>query len=249
MLSMHAMKFRSTFLVAALIALPTLLLGQKTNPAPLDTIAPVYPDALIESGKDGVAKLTFVVNKKGLVEDPTVTETSEPEFGEAAMAAIREWRFRPATVDGKPVSKKVSIPFQFTASTENKLNAHVGRKVYSTIDAKLVRTRDLDERPVVVERARAPYPPALAGSGLDERVAVNVTIGPDGKVYNPEVLDMDRPVFLIPALVGAAGYVFEPPMKDGKPVYSTFEMTIWVYEGDTPPGRGETGRRPLSDGS
>jgi len=243
------MKFRSTFLVAAFIALPILLLGQHTNPAPLDTITPLYPDALIESGKDGVAKLTFVVNKKGLVEDPMVTEASEPEFGDAALVAITEWRFKPATFDGKPISQKVSLPFQFTASPENKLNAQVGRKVFKMIDVEPVRTRDLDERPVVVEKPRAPYPPALAGSGLDERVAVNVTIGPDGKVYNPEVLDMDRPIFLIPALVGAAGYVFEPPMKDGKPVYCTFEMTIWVYEGDTPPGRGETGRRPLPDGS
>jgi TonB family protein len=242
------MRFRSTFFVATFIALPALLLGQNSNPAPLDTIAPVYPAALTESGKDGVAKLAFTVNEKGLVENPSVVEATEPEFGEAAMEAIKEWRFKPAMVDGKPVSKKVAIPFQFTASLEDKLNAQVGRKVYQPIDAKPVRARDLDERPVVIKRIRAPYPPDLAGTGLDERVAVDVIIGPDGKVYNPEVAKIKRPLFLIPALIGAAGFEYEPPVKDGQPVYCSFEMTVWVYEGETPPGRGETGRKPLPGG-
>jgi protein TonB len=243
------MRFRSSFYVAAFTVLPALLLGQNSNPAPLDTFAPEYPEALIESGKDGFAKLTFVVTEKGLVEDPSVAEASEPEFGEAAMEAIKQWRFKPAMLDGKPISKKVAIPFQFTASPENKLNAHAGRKVYKPIDVEPVRARDLDERPVVTKRIRAPYPPELAGSGLDERVAVDVIIGPDGKVYNPDVSKIKRPAFLIPALIGAAGFEYEPPLKDREPVYCTFEMTVWVYEGETPPGRGETGRLPLPEGS
>lgn len=236
------MRIHFTLFTAALIAWPTLLLGQKTNPTPLDTFAPEYPVSLIESGKDGVAKITFVVNEKGLVEDPVVTETSEPEFGEAALVAIAEWRFKPGTVDGKPVSKKVSIPFKFAASPENKLNAAVGRKVFTKIDVKPLRPRKLDQQLVVVQKARAAYPPELAGSGLDERVAVDVIIGPDGKVYNPEVSKLKTPDFLIPALTAAAGFEFEPPLRDGLAVYCSFEMTVWVYEGDTPPGRGETGR-------
>ena len=245
---MRAMTFRSTLLIAAFITLPILLLGQNTNPAPIDTTTPVYPESLIDSGLDGVAKIKFTVNEKGLVEDADVLEATKPEFGEAALVALKQWRFKPATVDGEPVSKKVSIPFQFTASIENKLNARIGRKVYQEITADKVRPRDLDERPVVVKRVRAPYPPQLDGTGVDERVTVEVTIGPDGLVYNPDITKVQQPVFLLPALVAASQWEFEPPLKDGKPVYCAFEMTVWVYEGESPPGRGETGRLPPSGG-
>jgi len=249
MLSIQPMKFQAILLSSALVVLPVLLLGQKTNPTPMDIISPVYPDSLIETGKDGVAKVTFTVNKKGLVEDPVLAEASEPEFGAAALTAIRDWRFKPAMTDGKPVSRRVSLPFKFTASPENKINARFGRKVFQLMEGHIVRTRDLDRQPVAIKKTRAPYPPELAGTGLDERVAVNVTIGPDGAVYNPTVHHIERPVFLVPALIGAAGFEFEPPRRDGHPVACDFEITIWVYEGETPPGRGETGRRPLPDGS
>jgi TonB family protein len=249
MLSMRAMAFRSTLLIAVFISLPTLLLGQKTNPAPIDTTTPLYPEALIGSGLDGVAKIKFTVNEKGLVEDAEVVEATRPEFGEAALEALELWRFKPATVDGKPVSKKVAIPFQFTASFEEKMNAQIGREVYQEITADKLRPRDLDARPVVVKRVRATYPPQLNGSGVDERVTVEVTIGPDGLVYNPDIADVQQPAFLLPALVAASQSEFEPPLKDGKPVYCVFEMTVWVYEGENPPGLGETGRRPLPGGS
>jgi TonB family protein len=230
------MKFRSTLSVAVFSALPALLFAGKTNPAPLDTFSPEYPAELISTGKDGIAKITFVINEKGLVEEPEIADCSEPEFGEAALVAIKEWRFKPATVDGKPVPKKVSLPFKFRASPENKLNAHLGRTVFKPIDAKIVKIRKLDERPVVLKEAPAPYPPELAGSGLDERVKVNVIIGPDGKVYNPEVSKIKNENFHTPALLAAAGYEFKPPVMDGKPVTCVFKVTIWVHEVGSPEG-------------
>jgi TonB family protein len=234
------MTFRSSFLIAAFITLPTLLLGQNTNPVPIDTTAPEYPESLIDTGSDGVAKIQFTVNGKGVVEDAEVVEATEPEFGEAALEALKQWRFRPATVDGKPVSKKVVLPFRFTASIEDKLNAAIGRKVYQEITAKKLLARNLDERPIVVKRVRALYPPQLNGSGVDERVTVQVTIGPDGLVYNPDIIQVQQPDFLLPGLVAASQWEFEPPLKNGKPVYCSFEMTVWVYEGETPPDGGGT---------
>ena len=224
------------------VALPTLLLGAKTPPSPLDTVAPIYPESLRESGQDGEVKITFTVTEKGLVEDPVVTEATAPEFGEAALKAVKDWRFRPATEDGDPVSLKVSLPFKFSAAPEDKLNAALGRKAFAPIADPIVKSKKLDDQPTVITRVRPMYPPQLAGTGQSERVKVRVVIGPDGLVYNPSIDVIEQKAFYIPALVAAARWTYDIPKVDGEPVYAEFDMTIWVFEGDRPPGQGETGR-------
>lgn len=237
-----AMTPKFHFLAMLAVALPTLLLGAKTPPSPLDTVTPAYPESLRESGQDGEVKITFTVTDKGLVEDPVVMEATAPEFGEAALKVLKEWRFRPATEDGKPVSMKVTLPFKFSAAPEDKLNAALGRKVFAPINDPIVKSKKLDEQPIVVSRVRPMYPPQLAGSGQSERVKVTVVIGPDGLVYNPSIDAIEEKAFYIPALVAAARWTYEIPKVDGEPVYAEFDMTIWVFEGDRPPGQGETGR-------
>lgn len=224
------------------VALPALLSGAKTPPSPLDYQAPVYPESLVETGLDGDVKITFTVTEKGMVEDPVIKEASEPEFGESALKALKEWRFRPATEDGKPVSMKVTLPFKFTASPENKLNAALGRKVFAPITESIVKAKKLDEQPIVATRVRPMYPPQLEGTGEQERIKVKVVIGPDGLVYNPMIEVIKQKAFYVPALVAAARWTYEIPKVDGEPVYAEFDMTIWVFEGERPPGQGETGR-------
>jgi TonB family protein len=48
-----------------------------------------------------------------MIKDPVVTEATEPAFGEAALQAVREWRFLPKVVDGRRVESQVSLPFSF----------------------------------------------------------------------------------------------------------------------------------------
>jgi len=236
-----AMTSKFALLAAVAVALPSLLIGAKTPPSPLDYQAPVYPQALEDSGRDGTAKITFTVTTKGLVKDPVIKSASEPEFGESALEALKEWRFRPGTEDGDPIDMKVTLPFQFTASAEDKLNATLDRKVFNPITDPIVKARKLDSQPVVTKRVRPVYPQSLAGTGTQERVKVEVVIGPDGLIYNPSIEVIKEKSFYLPVLLAAASWTFEPPLDDGVPVYAKFKMTVWIYEGEEPPG-GYTGR-------
>jgi outer membrane biosynthesis protein TonB len=49
------------------------------------------------------------------VSDPKLVAASLPEFGEAAMAVIRQWRFLPTVKNGHPVPTRVEMPFNFPA--------------------------------------------------------------------------------------------------------------------------------------
>ena len=63
---------------------------------------PVYPVAAKAAGITGVVKVRYDVTRDGLVVN-AVVQTSEPAdvFDEAALTAVRSWRFNPKIVDRK----------------------------------------------------------------------------------------------------------------------------------------------------
>jgi TonB family protein len=84
-----------------------------SDPQPLVGPQPLYPKTLAEKRVSGSATVSFVVTPAGMIKDPVVTEATEPAFGEAALQAVREWRFLPKVVDGRRVESQVSLPFSF----------------------------------------------------------------------------------------------------------------------------------------
>ena len=77
--------------------------------------APEYPPALFRKGIEGSATLSFAIDANGAVSDPKLVAASLPEFGEAAMAVIRQWRFLPTVKNGHPVPTRAEMPFNFPA--------------------------------------------------------------------------------------------------------------------------------------
>lgn len=75
--------------------------------------APVYPAKLKAEGVKGEATISFVVSPAGDVVSTSVMRATQPEFGEAAMAAVREWKFKPGIKDGKPVYTHMAVPIVF----------------------------------------------------------------------------------------------------------------------------------------
>jgi TonB family protein len=74
---------------------------------------PEYPDALIGRNVEGRVTIALDISTTGAVLDPIVKEASLPEFGEAALKAVRQWRFLPRIKDGIPVAAKVVLPLSF----------------------------------------------------------------------------------------------------------------------------------------
>ena len=109
-------QLRTSLLLLACFVLPVLSLkaDDKTEPpVPVRTVAPEVPSSFSRSGSVGLVTVKFVVDEKGNVQDPTVVKSSHAELEEPALAAIRKWRFKPATKDGTAVSVHVTIPIKF----------------------------------------------------------------------------------------------------------------------------------------
>lgn len=72
------------------------------------------PPADPGGGVEGTVLLQALVVEDGTVDQVTVVK-SIPELDAAAMAAVRQWRFKPARAGGKPVAVWVAVPLVFGA--------------------------------------------------------------------------------------------------------------------------------------
>jgi TonB family protein len=61
----------------------------------------------------GRAVIEFFVEKDGTVQRARIKSQTDPLFGDAASAAIKQWRFKPAQKAGVPVAFAMEIPFEF----------------------------------------------------------------------------------------------------------------------------------------
>jgi len=74
-------------------------------------VSPELPASL--QGASGFATIIFDIDARGLVTAVAVKEASHEDFKAAALAAARQWTFKPALRAGEPVSARVVIPFVF----------------------------------------------------------------------------------------------------------------------------------------
>lgn len=82
-------------------------------PRPLVGPVPEYPAALRKKRVEGEAVVAMRITHRGVVTDPVVQSATDPAFGEAALVAVRQWRFLPHMKDGKPVEAHAAMPFSF----------------------------------------------------------------------------------------------------------------------------------------
>ncbi|MSU65604.1 MAG: TonB family protein [Opitutus sp.] len=231
---------RSLILAVTVFTFVTLAWAQTTNPKPLNPHKPDYPVELADSGQDGEATIEALVRVDGTVTDAVVIAADHPAFGTAAVAAIQVWKFQPGTRNGAPVDMKVSVPFQFRAPFEQKINAQAKRKVYLVLPEPALSAREYVSELKVKNDARAVYPNSLIRSGVIANVTVNFVVAPDGSVLNPRFYSPPRVDLLMPTLAAVARMTFEPPVKDGKPVYVEASTTLHFEE--STPGRAGRGQ-------
>lgn len=82
-------------------------------PQPFVGPSPEFPAQFKGKHVKGQALLRFEVSTTGRVHDPVVESASDPAFGDAALNAIRQWRFLPKMVHGAPMITIVRLPFVF----------------------------------------------------------------------------------------------------------------------------------------
>ena len=76
-------------------------------------VAPLYPPDAAATKIQGVVIVEIVVDETGRVADARVLR-SIPLLDEAALASVKQWRYEPTVVDGKPVQVRMTVTVNFS---------------------------------------------------------------------------------------------------------------------------------------
>ncbi|MBV9340181.1 MAG: TonB family protein [Acidobacteria bacterium] len=88
--------------------------GREARPA----IPVLFPDPPIlawqlPQGRQGDVVIEITIDQRGTVTATRILQSFVPEIDAKVMAAVRGWRFQPATVDGAAVSSRQDVHFHF----------------------------------------------------------------------------------------------------------------------------------------
>lgn len=75
-------------------------------------VEPVYPHIAVAAGISGTVKLHALIGTDGAVEDLNVV-SGHPLLAQAALDAVRQWRYRPYVLNGHPIEVETFITVVF----------------------------------------------------------------------------------------------------------------------------------------
>ncbi len=78
-------------------------------------VEPTYPRVALKGELGGRVRLQVVILQDGTVSEVAVVSSSRAGYGfeEAAIEAVKQWRYRPATLNGKAVAAYTSVTVEF----------------------------------------------------------------------------------------------------------------------------------------
>ena len=94
----------------------TEFVAVEQNPVVVKKVTPVYPELAQQTGLEATVVVRILVYKDGSVKDVIVVRPSGTKVGfeESAIEAVKQWVFKPAIQNQKPVSVWMNYPIKFT---------------------------------------------------------------------------------------------------------------------------------------
>ena len=84
--------------------------GTLASPIMVYRTQPIFPR---EGGENSSVGLSFVINVHGRTQDITVAQSGGKAFDYQAVAAVQQWRFKPAACDGHPMPLEIELVLNF----------------------------------------------------------------------------------------------------------------------------------------
>ena len=174
---------------------------------------PEYPLGSLNASEAGAVLLKFLVDDKGNVTESVVERSSGYQrLDEAARAALRMCKFKPATLDGNPTIAWAPIEYVWT----------------------LKEAQSLQTKPKLIANSckKPPYPRTSLDNGEAGVVLLRFLVDSEGKVAESAVARSSGYLRLDEAARTALELCkFEPALLDGKPTSAWFAMEyVWAIE-------------------
>lgn len=182
-----------------------------------------YPPLMAQNAiYSGDVRAVISVDATGRLYDLLVVAYTRPEFAEVAQAALRRWKYQPARINGRSISSRADIFFEFRdrsvivqtlpGAMARQTFLGNGKEPYAFAPCRL---RDLDRIPIPLEVIT----PTVNSVTEAHTVTVEFYIDEEGKVRMPAVpRDAANDVFAAAAVAAVEKWRFEPPLRNGRRV-------------------------------
>ncbi len=85
-----------------------------TNPEPVRQVQPRYTENARRAGVQGVVILEAIIDEQGNVDNVRILRGLPMGLDREAVAAVQQWKFRPARMASKPVKVYFTLTVNFT---------------------------------------------------------------------------------------------------------------------------------------
>jgi periplasmic protein TonB len=88
--------------------------GHEIRPAlPAVTSEPLVSAEDLRGGAEGNVVIEITIDEAGNIVNKAVVQSLDPTIDAKVLAALENWRFRPATRDGVPIPSKQDVVYHF----------------------------------------------------------------------------------------------------------------------------------------
>ena len=191
--------------------------GDIKPPKLIDKVNPVYPEEARKAKVEGVVILGARIDKEGNVSNVMVIKSKESLLNEAAMDAVRKWKYEPMVIEGKPVEAVFTVTISF------KLN---GKKEDEEFGKGAVKVGGEIENPRLIKQVNPIYPDEAKKAGIQGVVILNAIVDEKGNVARVIVKKSESAVLNQPAIDALKQWKYEPMIIKGKPKPVLITVTI-----------------------
>ena len=92
---------------------PQFVTAEVVEPELISGAEPQYTEEATAARVQGVVVLQVTISERGAVSEIEVLKGLSHGLTEAAIASVEQWRYQPATLDGKPVAVYYNVTVSF----------------------------------------------------------------------------------------------------------------------------------------
>lgn len=183
------------FLVLAAALLTSTAVFAGFEPEVVFTVKPVYPKTLTTT--QGHARISLKIHSDGSVSDVKALNATKPAFGEAAVGAAKQWRFKPWTVSAeRPAVVEARNDMLFSPEPISREGVQL-----NFTEVKFQSCRDLSEEVSQFRREHPTRPLSAMKSFAITRVAVMLPAFSGKTTYADGLVLADQLENLLPEIV------------------------------------------------
>ena len=187
-------------------------------PKLIKQVNPVYPQIARQAQVEGMVILEAKTDEQGNVVGARILR-SIPILDQAAVDAVKQWKYEPLIIDGKPRKVLFTVTVRFMLKEGDK------GKTLDKFAQGAIRAENDIKPPKLVKEVAPVYPEVARVAVIEGVVILGVKTDEEGRVKDVMVL-RSIPLLDQAAIDAVRQWVYEPLVIDGKAVPVVFTVTV-----------------------